>query len=174
MVVTHHQVAELFTGKMPRQTLGMINCEVKGIWQKLRNLAEMHKKKWDPIFEENNKKIATRKIKRGTRNADGSYTSADGTRTFKPGVHADANERYDELRASGQRNKAEEFGRKTHDAIGRCKNTGYTSLIDIGGKERSGSCPSGCCVARCPMSEVVGTCIKTKEIGSQSGSESQN
>ena len=126
-----------------------------------------HKKKWDPIFEENNKKIATRKIKRGTRNADGTYTSADGTRTFKPGVHADANERYDELRASGQRNKAEEFGRKTHDAIARCKNTGYTSLIDIGGKTERVRCPSECCYNNgygecCPMSEVVGTCSKTK------------
>ena len=37
--------------------------------------------KWNPVFEENNKKIASRKIKMGTMNSDGSYTSSSG-RTF--------------------------------------------------------------------------------------------
>ena len=88
---------------------------------------KVHDEKWKETLDKNNEdarnRPSTRKV--GTTNEDGSYTTADGSRTFDKGPHADINRKYDELLAEGKTEEAEKFGKEMHDKIGKCKNTGY-------------------------------------------------
>ena len=103
---------------------------------------QVHNDMWEEKLKRNNEEARNRPSVRqvGTTNPDGSYTTADGTRTFQ-GKHAAANRKYDELLNQGKQKEAEDYGKKVHDVIAKCKSTRDTLLIEMD-TQRKENCPS--------------------------------